>query len=196
MLAKANVDQPSIIITTFNHTSTRRMVSCLCIGAGFYLDNIGKLRYTIIMPKGIYKRTAKHIKAMSESRKGKPSCKKGKKFSEAHKKALRLNHADYRLEKHPCWKGGRKKTGDGYILLRVRNHLFMNIAGRVFEHRLVMEKHLGRYLKPQEKVHHINGIKDDNRIENLMLFANNGEHQKFHWKLKKENTKTTLAKQG
>jgi len=45
-----------------------------------------------------------------------------------------------------------------------------------------MEKHIGRYLTPEEVVHHINEIKTDNRIENLMLFKNANEHTKFHMK--------------
>lgn len=68
----------------------------------------------------------------------------------------------------------RRKPGGmvdpkGYILVRAPEHPMASRAGYVMEHRLVMAEHLGRNLTPREVVHHINGQKSDNRIENLVV---------------------------
>ncbi|TSA28600.1 HNH endonuclease [bacterium] len=74
-------------------------------------------------------------------------------------------------EKGFRWKGGKTKTTKGYILIYKPKHPFCQKGNYVLEHRFVMEKMIGRFLKPKEAVHHINGIKDDNRPENLQLFS-------------------------
>lgn len=73
------------------------------------------------------------------------------------------------------WKGGRSTTVEGYILLYQPNHP-KAVKGRVFEHRLVMEKKLKRYLQPGESVHHKNGIRNDNRQKNLKLVIKTPHH--------------------
>ena len=81
---------------------------------------------------------------------------------------------------NPAWNGGKSKKL-GYIWIRKTNHPNVNATGYVLEHHLVMEQHLGRYLVKGEVVHHINGIKDDNRIENLKLMTDS-KHKKLHTK--------------
>lgn len=75
-------------------------------------------------------------------------------------------------EEHPTWKGGRSQLRDGYISLYIDKadpFYAMHNKGYVLEHRLIMAKHLGRCLHNKEIVHHLNGIRSDNRLENLAL---------------------------
>ena len=67
----------------------------------------------------------------------------------------------------------------GYIRRKVRNHPFADKRGYVPEHRLVMEEHLRRFLLPTEFIHHINQVRDDNRLENLVLQGQD-THAKNH----------------
>ena len=73
----------------------------------------------------------------------------------------------YTGKKHPNWVGGKCKDSHGYIRIYSPSHLNKNKQGYVMEHRLVMEKKIGRLLTKNDIVHHLNGIKDDNRPENL-----------------------------
>lgn len=69
-----------------------------------------------------------------------------------------------------CHKPGALQNGGGYLLiLAPKGYQGATVNGRVLEHRLVMEMHLGRLLLPGEIIHHINGVKTDNRLGNLEL---------------------------
>ena len=79
----------------------------------------------------------------------------------------------------PNWKGGRTRN-NGYVVLFMPDHPGAGASNYVFEHRLVMEKMLGRRLRPGEVVHHRNHVKTDNRPENLELFSTDYEHRQHH----------------
>lgn len=138
-------------------------------------------------------KTAKYcsVRCKAISQQGKPSWNKGIKTGIVPKNAFKKGHKESRTarikrghkisaaqlgEKHWNWKGGKHKNYSGYVIIYAPNHPFCDCNGYILEHRLVMEKILGRYLTKDEIVHHINGVKDDNRPENLMLCIQNK-----HW---------------
>jgi hypothetical protein len=108
----------------------------------------------------------------------------GKERASEIKKKLSTAHRNI---KHWNSKGGRViEPSKGYVLVKSHDHPYKGANEYVREHRLVMERHIGRHLLPTEIVHHINNDRTDNRIENLMLFSSNSEHAKHHGRIKKE----------
>lgn len=84
--------------------------------------------------------------------------------------------AKRRGDLHYSWRGGKRKDPRGYVLIYSPDHPHPEGGRYVREHRLVMERSLGRYLETFEYVHHKNGVKNDNRLENLQL-VNTHNHE-------------------
>ena len=148
------------------------------------------------------KRTEEAKRKISEASKGRPSPMQGKKLTKEHKLKLSLSHKGMRNspktefkkgkkhiqyglkgEKHHNWNGGRTIIKDYVFIYSPKHHYHKK--NYVKEHRLVMEKYMGRYLSQKEVVHHRDENKKNNHISNLFLFSDNKIHKKFHdFKLK------------
>lgn len=100
------------------------------------------------------------------------------------KKCRKKNSESIMQEKHPLWKGKIKKMG--YTMIRLPGKY-------VLEHRFLVEKEIGRKLEKFEVVHHINNIRDDNRMENLYIFYKR-EHDKFTSSKNKKILKSNIKK--
>jgi hypothetical protein len=98
-------------------------------------------------------------------------------------------------ELNSYWKGGKIKNRAGYVLLTQPEHPRADISGYVFEHIIVAEQMIGRSLKwfgtgnpKSEVVHHINGIKNDNRPENLVIMTY-ASHMELHNEMRRGDAK-------
>jgi len=98
-------------------------------------------------------------------------CKCGKKTNDYRNKMCLNCHRKEMSRRQ--WKGGKSIHFDGY------RYIYQFKKKYIREHRLVMEKHIGRKLSKKEVVHHINHNKLDNRIENLQIMSFS-EHTTYH----------------
>ena len=118
-------------------------------------------------------------------------------YKKAYKMGLRktpetefLNRSEAKRGKNSYnWKGGVKKNRQGYRLLLRPEHHRADTAGYVMEHIVVWEEETGTLLPDNCCIHHLNGIKDDNRIENLCAMLQ-GAHTIYHHTGTKKSEKT------
>lgn len=101
----------------------------------------------------------------------------------------KCRYNSFALSGNPNWKkdGHKRLNCNGYIEVKMSVHSQKRTSGYCLEHRLIIEKNIGRILNIKEVVHHINGDKQDNKLENLILFKNISEHLKHHRRLQRES---------
>ena len=160
---------------------TGEMVICNVCDKEFYLHACRikkrKIHHCSSQCRGISMR-GKRQSPNSEFKKGQQGYWTGRKRPPFSKECREKMSNSRKGEKGSNWQGGIMKHS-GYILIHAPNHPFCEHHGYVRKHRLVVEKHINRHLLPSEVVHHVNKNTSDNRLENLMVFINNGFHIKF-----------------
>lgn len=118
-------------------------------------------------------------------------CKKARKLGiKKDKKIEFLNRSEARKgDKASNWKGGTRKTSGGYKQLLIPGHPRSDKSGYVMEHIVVWERETGMILPPGFCIHHLNGDKTDNRIENLCVMLHKA-HTVYHHTGKKRSQET------
>ena len=101
------------------------------------------------------------------------------KYLDKYEIPKRTKSEQQKRERSSNWKGGKGITSHGYVKVFFPEHPYASAAGYVYEHRLIVERHLKRYLKPSEVVHHIDFNKQNNDINNLLVLTNK-IHVKLH----------------
>ena len=154
-----------------------------------YLDmSVGKIHKYFVMYE------IKPRKHLNDYAKGKISeANKNNKYKK-DKKATNETKEKLKMAKLKKGVGHKKIRKDGYISIYFPDHPKSNKDGYIMEHDLVMECYIGRWLKEDEIVHHINKKRNDNRIENLKLITNK-EHARLHMVERHERKKGLMTYQ-
>lgn len=153
-------------------------------GGSFFLEVImkkpwvseqNKRRVGKLHPLFGKERTESTKSKISEKKKGAPLTQKA---IEGHERGA-VTRSGYN---HYGWNGGKFIEKDGYRkILKPEHPNAQKTTGYILEHRYVVEKYLGRLLYNWEDVHHINSIRTDNRIRNLMVFSSRSAHRRYHY---------------
>ena len=138
-----------------------------------------------IMPEAV-KRKISESNKNSEKRKAatarNSAARIGKPLSPRHCANITLSRMG---DKNPNWNGGRTIDSKGYVRVMQKDHPKACKDGYVLEHRLIAERVLGRFLKTTEGVHHVNGIRDDNRNANLVICQDMKYHTFIHARMRR-----------
>lgn len=137
---------------------------------GISMKEKSKQKLSISLKGHIPWNKGKHLEYMIGNtfgfKKGQKAWNKGKKLPQ------------FSGKRNPNWRGGKHIYNTGYVFIFKPKHPFA-CNGYVYEHRLIIEKIIGRHLLPKEKCHHL-GAKNDNRPNMLMTFISQSAHIRFH----------------
>lgn len=154
--------------------NSEKKVELICDNCGF-ITQTSYANYTNCQKKnnnnGLTKCRSCATKENGKKRIGKPAHNKGKKYPNLSK------------ENSSCWKGGQYKSFDGYTMIHVKSgHSNCGWNSYKKRHRVVIEENIGRKLSKEDVVHHIDGNKQNDDLENLYL-TNSSGHKDAHYSL-------------
>ena len=179
-------------IGNFYPSLTRKTCSRECTNILTSRNNTGKNNPNYRHGKNILNLCKKCGKKITHSASHCNKCKKnnfkGKKHSKQSLAKIGIASRkkftqEYKTSQRKRYKGTKKRAINGYILIKDYTHKNRNSHNDVLEHIAVMSKSLNRPIIKGEIIHHINFIRDDNRIENLYLYESRAKHTQMHGKI-------------